>query len=281
MDIKRLFRLFCSPNYRPRRCLTGLSDKVFGESGFIHLKNVITGEMCNSIINDYVQFEYQRLKSGLPVFDRNKRNYRLVNFHLKSTNLLNAICNKVIYQHVKDFFNYTPCVHTSLYFKHGSQQNAHIDTPYFWTIPFNHFVGVWFAFEDIDPDSGPLFYYPNSHKYIEDQSTLINYYKKTDGDLMRMFSNIETEIKKVCTKEVAIIKKGDVFIWHPSLLHGGELAKDKSLTRNSAVFHMAPLGNNVRNNSSFPESFFNLPIAGVRKFNGLCYLQGKSPAVMI
>ena len=32
-------------------------------------------------------------------------------------------------------------------------------------------------------------------------------------------------------------KKGDVFIWHANLIHGGSPIKDHSLTRKSMVIH--------------------------------------------
>ena len=34
-----------------------------------------------------------------------------------------------------------------------------------------------------------------------------------------------------------LARKGDVFLWHANLMHGGEPHHDKALTRKSMVFH--------------------------------------------
>jgi ectoine hydroxylase len=38
-------------------------------------------------------------------------------------------------------------------------------------------------------------------------------------------------------KKVFLAKKGDVFIWHANLIHGGSPIKNHSLTRKSMVIH--------------------------------------------
>src|SRR5262245_53146164 len=49
-------------------------------------------------------------------------------------------------------------------FTFGSTQNLHQDTAVFAISPMNNIVGAWLACENIHPDSGPLVYYPGSHK---------------------------------------------------------------------------------------------------------------------
>jgi len=52
----------------------------------------------------------------------------------------------------------------SFNFTFGSEQSLHQDTAVFAVSPMNHIVGAWLACEDIDVDSGPLVYYPGSHR---------------------------------------------------------------------------------------------------------------------
>ena len=38
-------------------------------------------------------------------------------------------------------------------------------------------------------------------------------------------------------RQIFLAQKGDVFIWHANLMHGGEPHPDKTMTRQSMVFH--------------------------------------------
>ena len=46
----------------------------------------------------------------------------------------------------------------------GSQQREHSDAIHMTTYPMDYLVGAWIALEDIQPQSGPLVYYPGSHR---------------------------------------------------------------------------------------------------------------------
>ena len=130
----------------------------------------------------------------------------------------------------------------SINFLEGSQQRTHSDSIHMTTFPLGGLLGVWIALEDIDADSGPLHYYPGSHRlpyflnkdYGNEGNTL------TIGD--REYREYEDLIAKKLLdtefpKEVLLAKKGDVLIWHANLLHGGEPVTDPSKSRKSMVLH--------------------------------------------
>ncbi|HAA91592.1 MAG TPA: phytanoyl-CoA dioxygenase, partial [Rhodospirillaceae bacterium] len=52
----------------------------------------------------------------------------------------------------------------TLNFRFGSQQKPHADHIHFSSLPAHFMCGVWVALEDVDIASGPLIYYPGSHK---------------------------------------------------------------------------------------------------------------------
>lgn len=123
----------------------------------------------------------------------------------------------------------------------GSQQELHQDMAVFHVFPGNYLIGVWIALEDISPDSGPLRYVPGSHKKAiypafsnHPQSTLRTcslseyegYYKYTNG-IADAFGGAKSYVAK----------KGDVFIWHGMLVHGGSAVNNPALTRQSMVIH--------------------------------------------
>lgn len=123
----------------------------------------------------------------------------------------------------------------------GSQQELHQDMAVFHVFPGNYLIGVWIALEDISPDSGPLRYVPGSHReppYAgfanHPQSTLRTcplseyegYYRYTNG-IADEFGGARSYLAK----------KGDVFLWHGMLVHGGSAVNDPALTRRSMVIH--------------------------------------------
>jgi len=136
----------------------------------------------------------------------------------------------------------TPVLFQSINFLMGSEQRTHSDSIHMTTFPSGGLLGVWFALEDIIMDNGPLHYYPKSH--------LLPYYLNSDyeneGSLLfignKSYKNYEEMIAEKIKengmkKEIFTAKKGDMFIWHANLFHGGEPHKDKNLTRLSMVFH--------------------------------------------
>jgi ectoine hydroxylase-related dioxygenase (phytanoyl-CoA dioxygenase family) len=110
------------------------------------------------------------------------------------------------------------------------------------TFPLGYLIAVWIALEDITPGCGPLFYYKGSHKlpYVLNN----NYdhggnYFLLGKDAYKKYENaiaavIETNELK---KEIFIAKKGDIFIWHANILHGGEKIQLPSSSRKSMVLH--------------------------------------------
>src|SRR5262245_27168858 len=52
----------------------------------------------------------------------------------------------------------------TLNFPVGTQQHYHTDSVHFSSVPERFMCGVWVALEDISEDSGPLVYYPGSHR---------------------------------------------------------------------------------------------------------------------
>ncbi len=130
----------------------------------------------------------------------------------------------------------------SLNFRHGSSQRAHSDTIHMTTHPLGYMIAVWIALEDIHADAGPLFYYPGSHQlpYVlnEDYNHGGNYfmlghnaYQKYEDAIQQVIENNKLE------KQIFLAKKGDAFIWHANILHGGEPIVNPALTRKSMVLH--------------------------------------------
>ena len=138
---------------------------------------------------------------------------------------------------IGEILNDEPIICNSLNLEKGSQQPFHFDTWYMPPPVDNQMVAAWFALEDTHADAGPFIYYPGSHT--------IPPYRFSDGRLnenrqeMPLFSTyIEAELAKRNLKpQTFCATKGDVFLWHAQLYHGGSRMNDPARTRKSLVIH--------------------------------------------
>jgi ectoine hydroxylase-related dioxygenase (phytanoyl-CoA dioxygenase family) len=130
-----------------------------------------------------------------------------------------------------------PAVCNSLNFERGSQQEYHFDTYYMPGPCTNGLVVTSICLEDVHPDAGPLTYYPGSHE--------IPPYRFSHGGITAVVDEMDDATDyarrelaaRGLTAEEFLGRKGDVFIWHEQLYHGGRSINDPSLTRKSLVTH--------------------------------------------
>jgi ectoine hydroxylase len=124
----------------------------------------------------------------------------------------------------------------------GSGQRAHSDSVHMTTYPLGYLIAAWIALEDIHPDSGPLVYYPGSHKL----PYLLNNEWNKDSSFLSLGKQDYTDYEDMVEELIAtrqlqktelIAKKGDVLIWHANLIHGGSPIRNTALTRKSMVIH--------------------------------------------
>ena len=130
----------------------------------------------------------------------------------------------------------------SINFVEGSEQKTHSDSFHMTTYPYGNLIAVWIALEDITADSGPLHYYPGSHKlpYVMNA----DFGNESSGLMLgnKEYSDYTSKIEEVIAtneleKEVFLAKKGDLLIWHANLLHGGEPMSNPNSSRKSVVYH--------------------------------------------
>jgi phytanoyl-CoA hydroxylase len=132
----------------------------------------------------------------------------------------------------------------SINFLHGSEQRTHSDSIHMTTFPLGNMLAAWIALEDVPATAGPLHYFPKSHRL----PYILNNEYGNEGNAFRIgkktYKEYENHIAEhiehqgdALEKKIFTARKGDVFIWHANLLHGGEPHLDKSLTRKSMVLH--------------------------------------------
>lgn len=127
----------------------------------------------------------------------------------------------------------------------GSAQRAHSDAIHMTTYPLGFLVACWMAFEDIHPDSGPLEYYPRSHRILPyllsaDVGIKSGEFKKAGYVVYN--DRYEPAIQRYLAAHALAPQffcpsKGDVLFWHANLVHGGAPRKDLRHSRRALVCH--------------------------------------------
>lgn len=130
----------------------------------------------------------------------------------------------------------------TLNFAVGTQQGAHSDHIHFSSLPEKFMCGVWIAFENVDDENGPLFYYPGSHKWpsYANEHIGISGFKIGNGyghygkyvELWEALAHAQGVKRKYFHT-----KAGEALIWCSNLVHGGSTVRDRNRTRWSQVTH--------------------------------------------
>ena len=129
----------------------------------------------------------------------------------------------------------------TLNFREGTEQELHSDTIHFSSLPERFMCGVWIALEDIGPDSGPLVYYPGSHRLpvLSMQDVGVNAARPAPEDYLRHF--VPRFAERIAASGLApkqlVIPKGHAFVWAANLAHGGAPVTRPGATRRSMVVH--------------------------------------------
>ncbi len=127
----------------------------------------------------------------------------------------------------------------------GSSQLPHSDTIHMTTYPLGYLVANWIAFEDVHEDSGPLEFYPRSHRLIppllSGELSIAPFEFKKRG-AAAYSEKYEPEVDRYIAAaglqpEYFLGKAGDVLFWHANLIHGGAERKNLSLSRRALVCH--------------------------------------------
>ena len=126
----------------------------------------------------------------------------------------------------------------TLNFRYGSQQATHSDAMHFHSAPERYMCGVWVALEDVHFDTGPLHYYPGSHKLPTYDCRQLGY-APTDKIDQTVYEALWEKLTEahILEKQTFEAKAGDALIWSANLLHGGERILRAGTSRWSQVTH--------------------------------------------
>lgn len=176
--------------------------------------------------------------------DLNSDGFKFNSIHSISKAAAYLSLTEAVTTFLRHVFMSPPVALQSLTFYKGSQQPAHVDYPYVrCQSKLAHLAASWIPLEDIHADSGPLIYYPGSHKlavsgFFDWGNGSIVYEPDSTQSPADLSSYLQERIKDSGVKpEIFLPKRGDVLIWHGNLIHQGSEIRNQVLTRKSYVTH--------------------------------------------
>ena len=143
---------------------------------------------------------------------------------------------------LRHLYGREPFAFQTLNFAVGSEQHFHSDAVHFHSYPNGFMCGVWIALQDVQSESGPLIYFPGSHRlpYLSARSLGLDRDVVMEEQHPQRFfepSWQQAVNEHAFEKQQFLPKRGDLLIWHANLLHGGEPVQDKTSRRWSQVNH--------------------------------------------
>jgi ectoine hydroxylase len=207
----------------------------WSKNGFMELPAFLAPATCDTIneeIDDLLLRKKIKFVNGNKLMFLNKKSdlIKSITQQKELTDILSFLLDKSIIPF------------QTINFITGSEQRAHSDSIHMTTYPLGYLIAVWIALEDITDENGPLFYYPGSHRlpyllnsdFNEGENTLF-LGKKDYSDYEDVLEELVKQRQYQAQKFYA--KKGDAFIWHANLVHGGAPIINKDSTRKSMVIH--------------------------------------------
>jgi Phytanoyl-CoA dioxygenase (PhyH) len=169
---------------------------------------------------------------------------RYLNPHKKSASFCRILKHAELLRWIRLLMEREPKPLQTITSHKGSQQGVHSDSIHMTTYPLGYLSAAWIAFEDIHPDSGPLVYYPGSHRlpYVFSRDVNISESDYKREGYAAYQAKYEPFIRELLSKHglkphYFHAKKGDVLLWHANLIHGGSARRDLQYSRRAVVVH--------------------------------------------
>ncbi|RYY21627.1 MAG: phytanoyl-CoA dioxygenase [Chitinophagaceae bacterium] len=214
-----------------------LQQKIlnWSKAGHICLDRFFTSELCDQVNAEIDQL----MDSGRLQFTNGNK---LMFAHKLSPLVENITKDERLVRLLEFLLDKKVIPFQTINFISGSGQRAHSDSIHMTTYPLGYLIAVWIALEDVHTDNGPLFYFPGSHRLpfllnegFNEGETFLTLGKKNYTDYEDVLESLVE--KNGFSRQEFYARKGDVFIWHANLVHGGSPINNPSLTRKSMVIH--------------------------------------------
>jgi len=218
--------------------------RKWNTDGYVILEGLFSEETLDGAWAEYEKAIANGIIKPEPVCSVNNLPGRNLNTHFKVKKIAALLKDEEITRIISLLFGAKCLPFQTITGHNGSQQLEHSDAIHMTTYPMDYLAATWTAFEDINPDSGPLVYYPGSHRiphFLSKEADIsigefqergyLPYHEKYEPGLQQIIKDNQLEAKYF------IANKGDVLIWHSNLIHGGSKRKKLEPSRNALVCH--------------------------------------------
>jgi hypothetical protein len=211
------------------------------EKGFCVIDLSEKGWMAR--IDSVVEDLEPRLEADLKLWESGESGPpRLQDGWIDHASIKDLALEPIVLNLLRQLYGREPFAFQTLNFAVGSEQHFHSDAVHFHSYPHGFMCGVWIALQDVQPESGPLIYFPGSHRlpYLSARSLGL------DRDAVMGEPHPQRFFEPYWQKDVNehafnkqrfLPKRGELLIWHANLLHGGEPVQDRNSRRWSQVVH--------------------------------------------
>ena len=231
----------------------GARRKAFwSENGFLVLPGFFSEEECESVasasdrmwqarpgdvvVDDLVTNRRTRI-TEVSDDDAQRHRFKLNDLYLSDRRLRDVALSERVGMVLEELLGDEPVLCNTLNFDYGSQQADHVDTLYMTPRSDLALVATWMALEDTEADAGPLRYYPESNHIVPYRFSTGSYHVLLP-EMERWADYMAEEVERRRLEEQTFLaERGDLFIWHANLLHGGSEICRPGLTRKSLVTH--------------------------------------------
>ena len=230
----------------------GRRKAFWDDNGFLVLPGFFSEEECEAVssasdrawesrapdvvVDDLVTNRRCRITDVAEEDARNHR-FKVNDLYLSDHRLRDVTISERVGMVLEELLGDEPVACNTLNFDYGSQQADHLDTLYMTPLTDRALVATWMALEDTVADAGPLRYYPESNHITPYRFSTGSYHVNLP-EMDRWTDYMAEQVDRRGLEETRFLaKRGDLFIWHALLLHGGSEICRPGLTRKSLVTH--------------------------------------------
>ena len=225
--------------------------RYWAVNGYIILNNLIENQILDEVWTAYEK----AIRAGKiilqqePAAEHDPYPGRYLNPHKKAGAFCRILKHTGLLRWIRVLMEREPKPLQTIASHKGSQQAAHSDSIHMTTYPLGYLAAAWIAFENIHPDSGPLLFYPGSHKlpYVFSKNVGItesDFKNEGYGSYQAKYEPFirQTIEQHNLERHYFLAKRGDVLVWHANLIHGGSARRDMQLSRRALVCHFFAKG---------------------------------------
>jgi hypothetical protein len=204
----------------------------FNRQGYVVLPGAIPDSLA-----DAVALEVDEMARKGPYVDEYSRERRVQDAWRTYPGVRQLATDEGLLEVLRFLYGREPVPFQTLDFLVGTQQRGHSDTIHFDSLPHRFMCGVWVALEDTDPDNGPLYYHPGSHRLPEITPNDLNL-TASAFDYVQYEDFQQSQMDALGLDAVEFhAHKGDALVWSANVVHGGRPIRDSGRTRRSQVTH--------------------------------------------